>query len=275
MKRGKTVAGILTVFLFVWGILGIGVSAQTEYGTLTMDTRSYVMAPGDIYDFRAKVEGGDLSQDEVTVSDSRTGSVVKLSRVAGTDKYRVTAVNEGVCYVVAEIRGTHASIRIEVQNGAQAHGEAVRSVTLVPVGQWASEKDPAQQVSEPEQESLEALADQVFALTNQEREKENLPLLERRSDVEIGAMKRADEIQGTFSHTRPDGSAFYTAVDLDYRTCGENIAMGYPTPEAVVDGWMNSPGHRANILNGDFEGIGIGVSEKDGTLYWVQIFWTD
>lgn len=53
---------------------------------------------------------------------------------------------------------------------------------------------------------------------------------------------------------------------------GENIAMGYPTAEAVMDGWMNSDGHRKNILNSDFTKIGIGVYSSGGTLYWVQLF---
>ena len=60
------------------------------------------------------------------------------------------------------------------------------------------------------------------------------------------------------------------AFGLTYRTAGENIAMGYPTPGAVVDGWMNSEGHRANILNPSFTVIGVGyVSEGN---YWTQMF---
>lgn len=143
MKRIRSLFCLLMAMLFVCGAAGVSAFAETVYGTLTLDTRSYVMAPGDIYDFRAKVEGGDLRQDEVVVSDSRTGSVVQLARVAGTDKYRITAVNEGVCYVVAEVRGTHASIRVEVKEGAQAQGEAVRSITKVPVGQ-GSAAEPAE-----------------------------------------------------------------------------------------------------------------------------------
>ena len=57
---------------------------------------------------------------------------------------------------------------------------------------------------------------------------------------------------------------------ISYRSAGENIAMGYKTPEAVVDGWMNSSGHRANILNSSFTKIGVGYV-KDGH-YWTQIF---
>ena len=53
---------------------------------------------------------------------------------------------------------------------------------------------------------------------------------------------------------------------------GENIAMGQPTPAAVMADWMNSKGHKENILRGEFTGIAVGIAEKNGAKYWVQIF---
>lgn len=75
-----------------------------------------------------------------------------------------------------------------------------------------------------------------------------------------------------FDHTRPDGSSFssiFKDMGISYYTAGENIAMGYPSPEAVVAGWMNSPGHRANILNANFNAIGVGYAPGNA---WVQLF---
>lgn len=83
---------------------------------------------------------------------------------------------------------------------------------------------------------------------------------------------RAEELEELFEHTRPDGSSCFTALDqagINYRAAGENIAMGYRSPEAVVEGWMNSPGHRANILNGDFTHIGVGYAPD---WNWAQLF---
>ena len=136
----KKLFSILTAAAVMASMAAVPASAA-EYGTLTMDTQSYIMAPGDIYDFRAKVEGGDLRQEEVVVSDSRTGSVVQLSRVPGTDKYRIKAVNEGVCWVVAEVRGTHASIRVEVKKGAVQCGVATRSITQVPISSSSADNN--------------------------------------------------------------------------------------------------------------------------------------
>ena len=76
-----------------------------------------------------------------------------------------------------------------------------------------------------------------------------------------------------FDHTSPTyGTPFQMmkSFGISYRTAGENIAYGYATPQAVVDGWMNSPGHRANILNASYTKIGVGYI-ADGH-YWTQMF---
>ena len=79
-----------------------------------------------------------------------------------------------------------------------------------------------------------------------------------------------------FSHTSPTyGSPFDMLHNfgISYKTAGENIAMGYATPEAVMNGWMNSSGHRANILNKNFKYIGVGnLQNSSGAQYWVQLF---
>ena len=100
--------------------------------------------------------------------------------------------------------------------------------------------------------------------------------LELDADLCAAAQARAQEIAQSFSHTRPDGSSCFTILEefgISYRAAGENIAMGQRTPEEVMDGWMNSSGHRANILNGTFTSIGVGYYvDGAGAAHWVQIF---
>ena len=93
-------------------------------------------------------------------------------------------------------------------------------------------------------------------------------------DLMRAAKVRAEEITRHYSHTRPDGSDCFTAVKEKYGHLGENIAAGYKTPQEVVDGWMNSEGHRKNILNPAFTKIGVGYlyTGKDMAHYWVQMF---
>lgn len=117
---------------------------------------------------------------------------------------------------------------------------------------------------------------QVVSLVNVERAKYGLAPVTIDSSMEKAALVRSREIQTSFAHTRPDGSSFSTALKdagVSYRQCGENIAWGQKTPEEVMNGWMNSSGHRANILNSSYTRIGVGyVQNASGTGYWVQLF---
>ncbi len=117
---------------------------------------------------------------------------------------------------------------------------------------------------------------QVVDLVNAERAKEGLSALTIDPKVEKAATVRANEIQSNFDHTRPNGSSFSTALTeqgVSYRGAGENIAWGQRTPQEVVTAWMNSPGHRANIMNKSYTHIGVGNTQNSsGTQYWVQLF---
>lgn len=119
---------------------------------------------------------------------------------------------------------------------------------------------------------------QVLNLTNQQREKYGLaPLKVSVSLSKMSGVKAADmRDHNYFSHYSPTyGSPFQMMKDfgISYTYAGENIAAGQPTPQAVVTAWMNSPGHRANILNSHYTEIGIGYV-KGGSYgsYWVQDF---
>lgn len=119
---------------------------------------------------------------------------------------------------------------------------------------------------------------QVVDLVNAERVKAGMTPLEKSDEISLAAGVRAGEIISAFSHTRPDGTSYRTALEqrgIAYRVCGENVAYGYSTPEAVMSAWMDSEGHRANILNQDYTSIGVGY-EKDsrGLGYWTQLFTT-
>lgn len=113
----------------------------------------------------------------------------------------------------------------------------------------------------------------VVDLVNQERAKAGLEPLKYRADVAKVAEEKSRDmvIRGYFSHRSPRyGSPFdmLKQFGISYRTAGENIAQGQRTPEEVTRSWMNSSGHRANILNRNFDAIGVGYYEG----VWTQIF---
>ena len=135
--------------------------------------------------------------------------------------------------------------------------------------QKAAEEAAAQQAN-----NSASFAAQVVALCNEQRAANGLGPLTEDAALDSRAQIRAGELITSFAHTRPDGSSCFTVIgDVSWTTCGENIAAGYQTPQDVVNGWMNSEGHRANILNPAFTKIGVGycTGGSYGTN-WVQLF---
>ncbi len=126
--------------------------------------------------------------------------------------------------------------------------------------------------------NLGSYEQQVVDLVNKERAAAGLPALKVNTKLAGVAEKKAEDMRDKnyFSHTSPTyGSPFdmMKQFGITYTSAGENIAMGQKTPEAVMNGWMNSEGHRANILNSSFTEIGVGyVTSSNGTTYWVQQF---
>ncbi len=120
------------------------------------------------------------------------------------------------------------------------------------------------------------MASQVLQIVNAERAKNGLGALKLNTNVAKAAQVRATEIVTQFSHTRPNGQDPFTALKeagVSYSAAGENIAYGQPDAQSVMTAWMNSPGHRANILNSRFTQIGIGVyKDSKGVYYWTQEF---
>lgn len=116
----------------------------------------------------------------------------------------------------------------------------------------------------------EAYIDEVIRLINEERAAAGKPALKKNDELCKNAQVRVLEIGSYFSHTRPDGTDCFTAITVPYGYAGENIAMGQRTPKEVMECWMNSSGHRKNILSSNYTSVGVGYDPS--TNCWVQIF---
>ena len=134
--------------------------------------------------------------------------------------------------------------------------------------------------SVPDEVPASAQEWEVLRLANAERMNEGLLPLTMLPALQTATDTRALEIVQSFSHTRPDGTDCFTVlgeVGLSVSAAGENIAAGQQTPAAVMNAWMNSSGHRANILNSGFKHIGVGYTYNSSATYgayWVQLFCT-
>ena len=119
---------------------------------------------------------------------------------------------------------------------------------------------------------------EVLNLVNKERKANGLkPLTLNKELSNVANIKSRDMIEkGYFDHTSPTyGSPFdmMKKFNISYNTAGENIAMGQKTPSEVMNSWMNSSGHRANILNSTYTELGVGIQkDSSGTIYWTQMF---
>ena len=122
----------------------------------------------------------------------------------------------------------------------------------------------------------EAFENEVIKLVNAERTKRGLSKLSTNSKMAAASDKRAKEISTKLSHTRPNGKSCFTVfAEYGIKTgyAGENIAYNYSSAaKDVVNMWMNSKGHKDNILSSKYKTIGVGLYVKDGRYYWVQLF---
>ncbi|PJI09805.1 MULTISPECIES: CAP domain-containing protein [Clostridium] len=119
---------------------------------------------------------------------------------------------------------------------------------------------------------------EVLRLVNVERAKYGLPALKANVQLfNVARIKSKDMLtRNYFSHTSPTfGSTFslLTRYGISYAAAGENIAYGYVNAASVMRGWMNSPGHRANILGKQYRELGVGAAKSsNGQIYWTQVF---
>ena len=192
----------------------------------------------------------------VTVPSSRL-MFADSSPIEGSVNYYTVRAYYSPTRTYGKYNSTGLSIKVPKENGG-----SVSKPTPTPVP------------DEPEY-TEEQFADEVFRLTNLERIKYGEPQVQYNEDLHKAAMQRAKEISIKFSHTRPDGTdstSILSEYGIPDYNGSENIAAGYTCPEDVIEGWMNSPGHRVSLLNTYSTHLGVGVYYSNGKYYCVQEF---
>ncbi|MGG3738755.1 CAP domain-containing protein [Aeribacillus pallidus] len=198
-----------------------------------------------------------------------------------TDK-DVQKVHQWIDDILASYQSKNSKFykQIPVEEGTQPKCTEVPKTIQVPESNSTVTTPPQQvpSVNQPTNSSsyeVKAFEQKVVELTNNERAKFGLPALTFEPELAKVAREKANDMARNhyFSHTSPTyGSPFdmMKQFGISYRTAGENIAMGQRSPEQVVNDWMNSEGHRKNILNPNFTHIGVGYVENGH--YWTQMF---
>lgn len=214
-------------------------------------TKSVICSVGNISSCKSK-----KAVKAITVKNKRSAPK-NCSNCSSLSKLAESICKSGKCKISLTANKKKASVSNQSKNTVSAE-KASTNPTVQSAGSYNS-----------------SFEDEVISLVNKERAARGIAKLKKNAGATSVARIRATEIVKSFSHTRPDGSSCFTAATeqgVKYRTAGENIAYGYSSPEAVVNGWMNSDSHRKNILSASFTSIGVGCYRSGSTLYWSQFF---
>ncbi len=149
--------------------------------------------------------------------------------------------------------------------------------TTKPAAQTTTQANTQTASQNTAQKTDMTVANQILSIVNKERAAYGLPALTLDTQLCTAAQAKAEDMKAKnyFSHTSPTyGSPFemMKKFGISYRAAGENIAKGQKTPQAVMSAWMNSDGHRKNILGKSYTQLGVGYVYNNGSPYWVQLF---
>ena len=229
------------------------------------------------------IEGALLDASSETI-DAISETAESYEESSSSPVSEPLKVGENIESSQASFQAPSSSSKPSVSSAPASKPQTTSTPTpSAPVSSQSTSSKPSGNVSsqpvtsKPESaQQVQDFAEQVVALVNEERAKAGLKSLSISQPAKAAAQVRAAEIVQSFSHTRPDGRSFATALreqGATYRTAGENIAWGQTSPAQVMQSWMNSAGHKSNILNPDYTAIGVGCyKDTSGRLYWTQIF---
>ena len=215
--------------------------------------------------------GGSLEQEAAVVTQGSTSAsqstvlVASNSRVADT----ILADNNAGNTIVAEQTESEPSSSVLVMpNGSVVKTQAEQANKQTQAAQNAQQTTTASLMPT-------GLANDIYQAVNAQRTAKGLGILGYDAQLQKTADLRAQESSMKFGHTRPDGSAAVTAVTVDYNVAGENliqVTSAYASAELLIETWMASETHKANIMLADFSQTAIGIYELNGVTYVSQIF---
>ncbi|MER5621346.1 CAP domain-containing protein [Streptosporangium sp. NPDC002544] len=247
--------------------------------------KPYVTAAGRIQASAARLGCDDTALVRIRIKRAVAGAdpVVKSASLRGTNG-RVTvrlACAPGVYYsVVTDYRGSVSrskAVRLACSPAATPTPSST-STAPAPTPTATTEPTPAPSPTTPAPGGGSAVSEEVVRLTNAERQKGGCAPLVSDPQLRSAAQSHSADMaaKNYFSHTSPDGRDLTTRIKASgfspMRAWAENIAMRQRTPADVLQSWMGSTGHRANIMNCAYTHLGVGVATGSQGIYWTQIF---
>ena len=212
------------------------------------------------------IVGGAIQQDSsVVVQGASAQTATVLAGGAGT----ILSDGSANKVVVKESGNIDSNAVIVMPDGAVIAPQSAQNQQAAPA------TAPVQTTTRTVSAVPAGLAGQIYQRINDYRSANGLGVLGYDAKLQGTADIRAKESASSFGHTRPDGSAAVTAVTVDYTVAGENliqVTKELASVDIIVETWLASPTHKANIVLGDFSQTAIGIYESNGTLFISQIF---
>lgn len=256
--------------------------------TKTTVTLKFSNAKGTDYYVLYRASSPNGKYKKIATTKKSSFKVKKLSasktyyfkvKAVNTRKGKKNATRFSTRIKVAKFSNSHSSNKNNIPSQNASTNNPPNKTQAPPTGTTNTEPQTTKQPQTTEQPSTDNYRNQVLTLVNVERQKAGVAPLVLDETLSNAADQRAMELTSRFDHVRPDGSSCFTILNeffISYHCCGENIAAGQNSPEYVMKSWMNSPGHKSNILDNEFQKIGIGyyhnTSSKGFHHYWVQCF---
>ena len=243
MRQLKTGLSLFLIVMLCFTLLPVSAFADTQI-VIGGQIPSSAQVVGGPDDSSAIIVGSDSSVSTLPAPDAADSSVF----VAGQN----TTGKEPSQAVIVSPDGK-ADTPFTLEDSAAAANAGNAPANVVPAG----------------------LRAEVFAIVNQARIENGLQPLSYNSSLQQAAETRAKECAVSFSHVRPDGSASETVITTNYTYAGENLILvtsEYAAADLLLDTWMQSGIHQANILNSAYTQTAVGLYEADGTTYVAQVF---
>ncbi len=215
--------------------------------------------------------GGSLEPEAAVVTQGSTSASQSTVLIASNSRVAATILadnNAGNTIVAEQTESEPSSSVLVMPNGSVVKTQAEQSKTQTQAVQNAQQTTTASLMPT-------GLAYDIYQAVNAQRTAKGLGILGYDAQLQKTADLRAQESSMKFGHTRPDGSAAVTAVTVDYNVAGENliqVTSAYASAELLIETWMASETHKANIMLADFSQTAIGIYELNGVTYVSQIF---
>lgn len=260
-------------------------ACRDEMATRAVTARAEADALAEGTEDAAEAALADSDDDDIEDEDAENPEIKDSEEDADEDK----STEDETAVATDDDAADEEAERIAAEEAARAQEEAEKAATEAAKAQEEAEKAAAEAAKAQEeaekaaaqaemQASVSEYATEVANIVNQYRADAGLPPLTLSPSLCEAAEIRATELLTSFSHTRPDGQTCFSAFDslgIPYGYAGENIAAGQTSATEVMNSWINSPGHKKNIMNPNFTKIGIACyydASAPYSYYWVQMF---